>query len=205
MLIGFDIETDTSGVCPDGERTGLDPRYTRVISAAVWSDLGGEFFVHENEQTLLRQIDSWFRATANVFPGGTVLTWNGANFDLPFILTRSQINGIIPGLTTRVSPARPPKYRTCPGYDGGLLGSWYGLDHVDLMYAYKEYAEAHGIRQGLKPVAKELGFDPIEVDASVMQALSDEELREYNLSDVRVTHSIGQVTNLGPWRDSLTA
>jgi uncharacterized protein YprB with RNaseH-like and TPR domain len=200
MLIGFDIETDTSGVCPDGERTGLDPRYTRVISAAVWSDKDREFFADEAENKLLRRINEYFMDVSD--KNSTILTWNGRNFDMPSIVTRAQVNGVATGLTWRISPDRPPKYRTCPGYDGGLVVSWGGLDHVDLMYAYKEYADAHGIRQGLKPVTTELGLNPIEVDASKMQDLSRRKLRKYNLSDVRVTYGAGQVIDLDPWRDS---
>jgi uncharacterized protein YprB with RNaseH-like and TPR domain len=203
MLIGFDIETDTSGVCPDGERTGLDPRYTRIISAAVWSDVDREFFADEAEQKLLRNINEYFMDVRD--KSSTILTWNGSQFDWPSYLTRAQCNGVATGISWRISPDRPPKYRTCPGYDGGLVISYGGLDHVDLMYPYKAYAEKHDIKQSLKPVTTHLGLNPIEVDATQMELLSDEELREYNLSDVRVTYEAGQFIDLDPWRDSVAA
>ena len=199
-LIGFDIETYTGGFCPDGERTGLDPRYTRVTSAAVWSGTSGEYFADEAEQKLLKNLNEWFMD----FPdrSATIVTWNGANFDLPFVALRAICNGVPLGLSLRDCAARPFKYRLCPGYDAGQVGSWGGLDHVDLMYSYKEYALEHDVKYSLKPVGRSLGFNPIEVDASQMELLSPEEQRAYNLSDSSLTHDIGLITDLEPWRDS---
>lgn len=206
MLIGFDIETFTDGIDPFGDPLGLDPRYTHVISAAVWTDNSHEFFVNANEKKLLSTINEFFMDVPD--KESTVVTWNGANFDLPFIVTRSTVNGLESGISYVTSPLRPAKYRVCPGFDGGLLVSWGGLDHVDVMYAYKAYAEEHGLEHRLKPVTTALGLDPIEVNATKMQDLSDVELEAYNLSDVRVTH--GAALLLPPavfdfWRDSRAA
>lgn len=198
--IGLDIETDTSGVTPDGERTGLDPRYTPILSAALWLGSTGEFFDDESEKRLISNINECIMDQVRSF--STLITWNGANFDMPFIKSRSIMNGLNIGLRLRDSDLRPPKYRVCPGYTHGQIAQWGTLDHVDIMYAYKDFALSRGIRQGLKPVARALGFDPIEVDASKMELLSRPELRLYNLSDVRVTSQVADVTDLEPYRDS---
>jgi DNA polymerase elongation subunit (family B) len=203
MLVGFDLETFTDGTDPTGAPLGLDPRYTHIISAAVWTDNSHEFFVNASERKLLSAVNEFFMDIAD--KESVVVTWNGANFDLPFVVTRAAANDLKTGISYVTSPLRPPKYRTCPGFDGGLLASWGGLDHVDIMYPYKAYAEEHDIKYSLKPVTTYLGLDPIEVDATKMQDLSDQELEAYNLSDVRVTH--GAALLMDPavfnfWRDS---
>jgi uncharacterized protein YprB with RNaseH-like and TPR domain len=80
---------------------------------------------------------------------------------------------------------------------------WGKLDHVDLVYAYREYSDENGLERRLKPVARSLGLNPIEVDATATSDLSAEELEAYNLSDVRVTHALGARIDLDAWRDSL--
>ena len=206
MLYGLDIETNTkgrawppeSGLMTNGERKGLDPRYTHIISVAVSAE-DDVFFDDGKEADILRNLNDWFAARSP----GTIVTWNGANFDIPFLVTRSAKTGVPLDLRTQVSALRPPKYRICPGHGGGLVAAWGAHDHVDLMYAYKEYAEENGIRQGLKPVTAHLGLNPIEVDATQMELLSKEELRAYNTSDVVVTRKAGELIDLTPWRDSL--
>ena len=201
MLIGFDIETDTSQTEPGGARSGLDPRYSRVISAAAWADNGHEYFARSSEALLLGDIAQYMGDVGK--EDGTLLTWNGANFDLPFLVSRAWENSVKLGLVWQVSSNRPAKYRHCPGFDGGLVARWGELDHVDVSYAYREYAEAQGLEWRLKPVAKSFGLEPVEVDSTATSDLSPAELEVYNLSDVRITHGLGSRIDLDLWRDSL--
>lgn len=201
--VALDIETYTGGVTPDGERTGLDPRYTPIISVAATFAHEGEFFAYPHERDILAALEEWMREFA---PQAELLvTWNGANFDLPFLATRAAMNNIEISLSLRPSELRPPKYRVCPGYSAGQLANWAGTDHVDLMYAYEDFARTSNIRWGLKPVARAMGLDPIEVDATNMEALSNDELRLYNLSDVDTTLELSYLSDITPWRDSLVS
>ena len=191
-----DIETWT------GDGGGLDPTVesTRITSVAIYSGDAAVVFDDHDEARLLRSLRNWLLDEST--EPGIIVTWNGANFDMPFLMTRSALCGVELGIHGVTSAERAPKYQACPGHDGGYAVAWGAHDHVDLMYAWREYADAAGIRHGLKPVAQHAGLDPIVVDASHMEALSIAEQCAYNISDVEVTWRLAQMVDITPWLDS---
>ena len=196
MLYALDLETYT------GDGGGLDPTVasTRITSAAIFCDDGAVVFDDLDEARLLRALNAWFADPAT--SSGTIVTWNGANFDLPFLLTRAAHCGVELDLRAEVHETRKPKYSTCPGHDGGYVASWGPHDHVDLMYAYRAYADEHGLRCGLKPMARHFGHNPIEVSRTDMEALTVAERCAYNVSDVEVTYHLAARIDITDWLDS---
>ena len=216
MLYALDLETDTK----DGD--GLNPTnpLTRITSAAVFfghdrdavgvdaekarGAEGAFVFDDPSEARLLRSLNEWLLDATTV--PGLIVTWNGAHFDIPFLLTRATFCGVPLGLDAQVHPAREAKYPPLTGHLGGYVAAWGPHDHADIMHAFREEAHAAGIRAGLKPVARHYGMAPIEVDRADMEKLSVAERSAYNLSDVEVTYRLAlQVADLTPWRDSTVA
>jgi DNA polymerase elongation subunit (family B) len=192
-LYALDIETDTSdGRAPRDPDypAGLDPRIDPVISVAVWDrDAGTAAYwsadtVPGAEKGLLVELDR-FLATR---PCGVIVTWNGANFDLPYLATRYDRLGVATELRLTATDSRPPKYAPVPGGSpGGYHATWARHQHLDVAFAYAPVADELGVRWSLKPVAEALGIDMISVERDQMEALSESELRDYNVSDVRGT------------------
>ena len=55
------------------------------------------------------------------------MTWNGASFDWPFLLTRSQKTGSkLAGMSLVLSETRAPSYSPIGGHDGSYLVSAAG-------------------------------------------------------------------------------
>jgi hypothetical protein len=176
-LTVLDIETDTLGV------NGLDPRESRVVSAALaFSDREALVFEDADERRLLEAIGSVVRARS-----GLLVTWNGAGFDLPFLAVRSELLGLDLGLETVTDPSIPVKYAAPEGLGGPVRARWGSTAHVDISFLYKDFAADRGVSWSLKPVARALGLSPVEVDRERIHDLSAEQLRDYVLSDVEVT------------------
>jgi DNA polymerase elongation subunit (family B) len=206
QFIGFDIETDTSGIMSNGEPMGLDPRETKITSAAL---RGNDFLVVFDdpcEGRLLRSVNTFLMDTAT--EPSIIATWNGSNFDMPFFYYRSRLLGVETDLRMKeTTDLRPAKYRVCPGFNGGLFAQWGPHDHVDISYVYKDLAEANGVKHSLKPVAIAYGLHPIEVNTERMQILSVAERAAYNASDSEITHTLaglaGRAGLITPWLDSV--
>lgn len=199
-LYALDLETDTT-------RNGLDPHDAAIVSAAIYS--GGHngsgraaiVFDDRDEARLLRSLDAWLGDDATA--PGVIVTWNGAAFDIPFLLTRAEICDVKLGLAATVSEARKPYYEPINGHAGGYVASWYDHDHADVMHAWRSWARAQGIRGGLKPVASAQGIEVIEVDRTKIHELSAADLMAYNVSDVHATWLLAhRLEDLGPWLDS---
>ena len=174
----------------DIETTGLDSTTDRVISAAVYSPFTASFIFDADERWILARL---LDLLASVTPG-TVVTWNGACFDGPFIARRIQALGMHEvGLVLSPDPTITPKYEPQPGFDpigyhplfrtamGGLHR------HVDIAYTFRAWGEQTETKWSLKPVARALGIPVIEVDAEHTDELTIPELAAYNLSDVYAT------------------
>jgi hypothetical protein len=185
-LYGLDIETCTDGdPAPDGTPPGLDPRVSAVISVAVWdrSTDSGAYFTGD-EPELLCALEAHLAS----LPGGVIVTWNGANFDLPYLADRFAANGIAPSLQLRRSATRPPKYSPLPGHcPTGYEATWGPHRHLDVAYAYQKTAERVGVPWRLKPMAAAFDIDMITVDASAVSELDPATLEAYNLSDAAGT------------------
>ncbi len=200
-LHAFDIETDTT-------TGGLDPAASRITSIAVARPDGeAEFFEHDDEFQMLRDLDTYMKDAGLGYLAG----WNSAVFDIPFLLSRNTITAAerrqprpIQTLKTALDPKIFIKYQVMPGHRGGYRATWAGLMHVDIMPAFKEFAEAQGISGSLKPVARAHGLQMIEVDRSQMHLLSAQELHDYVASDVLGTQALASRlgSDLEQWSDA---
>ncbi|MBD2131057.1 ribonuclease H-like domain-containing protein [Sphaerospermopsis sp. FACHB-1094] len=75
----------------DIETSGLIPSKDKIFAIGCMNELGEYFvFMDENESNLLCQFISYFQS---IYPD-LVLTYNGTDFDFPFIITRCLINNI---------------------------------------------------------------------------------------------------------------
>lgn len=198
FLISLDIETDTSDLTEEEKAQGytsrgLDPRITPITEISVssgykLSDITGwdstMVFQGQNEDVMLDNLNQYLSNIAS----GTLVTWNGSVFDLPFIQDRARMHGVELDLQLTENPEIVPKYDPTPGHRGGYDATWANLDHVDLAYAMKADAEARGVRWSLKPYAKAvLGVEPVEVDRTQLHTLSFEERHAYVASDSKIT------------------
>jgi DNA polymerase elongation subunit (family B) len=176
----------------DIETTGLDCRSDRVISAAIYSPTATVVMDDRDEVRLLGRLHS----TLVELPPGLLVTWNGSVFDGPFLHRRAEANGMpayamFPliedeSIVPKYEPQ--PGFRACgyhlaiPDVDGNVRG------HVDVAYAWRQWAADHGVKWSLKPVAKAAGTNGvIEVDRTAVDRLSIPERLAYNLSDVVAT------------------
>ena len=191
-VYGLDIETDTSPLT-DAEKAaghtsrGLDPAITAITAIALSTEHGTYVMCDMEEKTMLTKLDR----ILNVLDIGTLATWNGAVFDLPFIDARAKHLGVRIDLGLTHDPAIVPKYQPTPGYEGGYQATWAGHHHLDFAYVAKDAAEALGIGWSLKPYAREiLGREPIQVDREQMHDLTAEELHEYVASDAIITRDL---------------
>ena len=188
-IYGFDIETDNS------EGFGLVPEKSRVTEIAIDTASGGEVFAG-NERTILRD----FEAYLGTLEPGLLVPWNGAFFDVPFITDRwAAVNWMYEnGWNLTLDPQLVPKYNPTPGHEGGYTAYWLnraGVHHamIDMAYAYKPYAAKVAAQRGvdlnkvwsLKPVCTSLGIDMVELDRENLHLYTDEERKEYCLSDAR--------------------
>lgn len=179
MLTALDIETETRF------GGGLDPLGSSVVAVALAFDDGNiAVFDDADETMLLVRVDEVLRSRR-----GLLLTWNGAGFDLPFIAVRARILGIDAnlGLLTHPDPALPVKYAPPPGLGDPVRARWHATAHVDVAHLYRRFAEANGLQWSLKPVARNHGLEPVEVDRTAIHELTSEELEAYVASDALVT------------------
>jgi DNA polymerase elongation subunit (family B) len=128
-----------------------------VVSVAV-AGRGFEQFFDGDERCILRNLDTFFYELTRSFTPPAIATWNGEEFDLPFLHARYARCGVAHGLELFPLGARRGKYGK-PTY----AGVWCGLPSVDVSPWYQAFAQSRGIRHSLKPVAKALGYRPIEV------------------------------------------
>lgn len=192
-LAALDIETDTSPLTEQEKAAGftsrgLDPRITEITSIAIALEDGAPLVFDGDEETVLGET---INALAEISPS-LLLTWNGAVFDLPFIHDRAKVRGLETGLLLEPNPGIVPKYDPTPGHEGGYTAYWGKSTHVDVAYLVKADADARGMKWSLKPYARSIGLDPIEVDRERMHELTPEQLRDYVASDAVVTLEIGK-------------
>ena len=190
-VYGLDIETDTTPM-NDSTPRGLDPATTTIVNIAL-STREGEIVFRGEERSLILSLDRYVRN----LPVGLIATWNGAVFDLPFIISRAQSLDIELGLTIIPAENIRPKYEPLPGHRGGYHGTWSNRtavphSHLDIAYALREHTEDLGLQWSLKPVARHHGLSPIEVDRTAVHLLTPEQQDEYVASDARVTRVLAE-------------
>ena len=170
-LVGFDIETDTSV-------GGLDPETAGIVAMAVSTDSGDEVFTG-TESEILRRTDELLAAMGP----GLLVTWNGASFDLPFVARRAEMLGIPLGLEVRDDPTRRTNRE--PGRRS-VRGRWHRLVHLDGYLLYRaDVGRSLGLSCGLKPLARFVGMQPVELDRAQLHLVSQEQMTAYVASDAR--------------------
>lgn len=183
-VVMSDQAPSTEIVALDIETTGLDPGESTVIAAGLAGDGWVESCVSRDEQQLLQWLVERVRG---LHPSTTLVTWNGSEFDLPFLARRFGVLGIDSGLKLRPTGELGK-------YGGDLYdGEWSGLHHHDIAPDFRDAAQEAGVRWSLKPVAKEvLSVAPVEVDrrGEAMAALDKATLRLYVESDAEITYKL---------------
>jgi len=195
IIYALDFETSTN----PGD--GLNPTnpLTSITSAAIFFGpldandtsvpTGAFAFDDPVEERLLLTVRDFFQSPWT--KPGTIVTWNGASFDIAFLITRAAMHNIpLFQFQAVVHPDRKPKYGALKGHTGGYALNWGKHTHADIWTAYNDIAANAGIKAGLKPVAELLGLNPVKVDASNMESLTIRERMDYNTSDVQVTYQL---------------
>ncbi len=118
-----------------------------------------------------------------------IITWNGGEFDFPFLYARAKANKLKLRLGRRGEEIMLLKSNIRSKHGNKL---WFvhipGRTHLDIAYA--ERMNPRG-KLGLKDVAEKLRLKAIREDRSRMAELSQERLRRYNMNDARITYLIG--------------
>jgi hypothetical protein len=180
VVYGLDIETDTT-------IDGLDPLVAPVVAVAVAGPDGVTTFDDRNEALLLDRLD-WH--LASIEPG-VIATWNGANFDLPFLHHRARIRGVDLGLRLRPDPVLPLPREPLPGRTLTSRAWWHGHAHLDAYRLYRaDVVPALGVSGGLKSIAQLCGLAPVVTDASQLHQLTRADIRAYVSSDARCTREL---------------
>ena len=178
-LYGLDIETDTT-------HNGLDPRVAAIVAIAVVGPDGDAVFTGP-EPGLLAGVDEHLRR----LEPGTVVTWNGAAFDLPFVAERAEAAGVDLGLTIIWDAATAPPHDPLPGHPGRYRAVWHRHQHLDAYRAYRALTDPD-VRCSLKVIARLAGHDPVELDAGRLHEVGAADLRRYIVSDATLTRQLAQ-------------
>lgn len=116
-----------------------------------------------------------------------IVTYNGEWFDLPYIVTRMQINGI--------DPKRLNRNKGELIYRGDIR--LRGRIHFDCIHPARKDQSMFGIKtRGLKDVSKWYGFDAQDFGediANTQKHVNSPELREYLTSDIEATRVVSKV------------
>ncbi len=169
-LVGLDIET-----------SGLDPEKNRIRGAALVTRDRSRVLVSDDEAHLLAELE---RLVSALPSDATIVTWNGGEFDMPFLATRFERRHVQSSL--RVVPTSGVGKYGRPLFHA----EWGSRRHVDVAPYFKDRAETLGVSWNLKPVAKAvLGVNPVQVDrsGSAIARLDPEELARYVASDAEIT------------------
>jgi hypothetical protein len=170
FLVGFDIETDT-------RVDGLDPTNSPIIAVAVTTPIEETVFQGDETQ-ILESVDSYIRS----LPTGYLVTWNGSTFDLPFFEKRAEMLSVSTALRIRKKMTQPMEEDRV-----AVEGSWGRLVHLDGLSLYRaDVGIGLGLPCGLKPLARFVGLDAVELDSAEIHLADPDDIREYVASDARV-------------------
>lgn len=179
LLYGLDIETDTTV-------NGLDPRVAPVVAVAVATAEGTAVFTGD-ERDILDRVEA---ALAALEPG-VLITWNGAGFDLPFLVDRARACGARLSLQVVDDPLLGGRDDPLPGHLGAYRGRWGRHGHLDGYRIYRaDVGPALRLSCGLKAMARFVGLTPVEVDRSAISDLSATELHDYVASDAQLAREL---------------
>ncbi len=178
-LYGLDIETDTTA-------DGLDPQVAPVLAVAlVGEDFSAVFDGAETD--LLADLNQHL---ADLRPG-ILVTWNGGCFDLPFLSERAAVCGVPLGLRLVHDPLIPGGNQSPQRLVGGYRARWHCHGHLDAYQVFRaDVGASMGISCALKPLARLVGLDVVEVDRQRIHELSDDERSAYVVSDARLARAL---------------
>ena len=179
LLYGIDIETDTTV-------DGLDPNVASIVAVAVAGPDGDTVFTGP-EAGVLAGLDHHLR---DLEPG-TLVTWNGAAFDLPFVAQRALACGVDVGLTIVWDASAPPPHEPLRGHPGRYRAVWHRHQHLDAYRAYRALTDPD-VRCSLKVIARLAGYDPVELDAGRLHEVGVADLRRYVASDASLARLLAQ-------------
>jgi len=163
------------------EKMPLDVDYCRIVALGYARDddeiLTATCVDPESEEGVLRLF--WTALANSSRPCG----YNILGFDLPIILRRSWVLGVVP---TKLLDLR--RYSTA-----------YTVDLMQVLY---NWGAAPGPTRGLKAVAAMYGIENAypELDGGKVALMSEEELRVYCANDVRMTRELAQRMKGWYWR-----
>lgn len=152
------------------------------------------------EKALLSAVDKFVKSLALTSPRDPdakrmdLLTWNGAGFDLGFVLRRAELLNTPLGLKATGHLPGFAKYPDTHGRPVPLLdASWWGLPHRDIAYEYQDLCVASGEPWALKPVSRARGIEVIELERARMDMYANAEITAYALSDARATYLLTEL------------
>jgi DNA polymerase elongation subunit (family B) len=178
-VYGLDIETDTT-------TDGLDPDRSAVVAIALVGPDGSHLF-DGTESESLTALDETLRE----LPTGIVATWNGAAFDLPFLARRAARAGTRLGLELVADPSIAMRSEPIAGETCAYRARWFDHAHLDGYRLYRaDVGKLLGLSCGLKPMARLVGLDPVQVDRARLHELTADEVRAYVTSDARITREL---------------
>lgn len=178
-LYGLDIETDTT-------LDGLDPARAAVVAVAI-SDHEGDVVLQGDEHQLLVELD---RCLIERRPG-TIVTWNGSGFDLPFLAERARMLEVPLGLELWSDPVAQQPTGPWPPPLGGARASWGAHAHLDGYRLYRsDVRRSLGLSCGLKSLSHLVGLRPVEVDLERLHTLSPAAVSAYVASDARLAREL---------------
>lgn len=178
-VYGLDIETDTAA-------GGLDPAVAGIVAIAV-SGAGWARVFTGHEPDLLADTDAFLVA----LEPGVLVTWNGGRFDLPFLFDRARLLDVPLHLRTEAAEWPRSRREPLPGHNGGYRARWGRHSHLDAYQVYRaDVGASLGLPCGLKPLARFVGLDPVEVDRSRIHDLTAAELDAYVASDATLTREL---------------
>jgi len=169
----------------DVEATGLSMR-DKVLSIAYCASRDRvECYSGRPEAKLIKRFVSSVRREGP----DVIITWNGGEFDFPFLYARARANRLKLKLGRMGEPIALIKTNIRSKHGQRL---WFvhipGRTHLDIAYAERYNPTG---KLGLKDVAEKLGLMAIREDRTRMWELSQERLRRYNMNDARITYLIG--------------
>jgi uncharacterized protein YprB with RNaseH-like and TPR domain len=157
-----------------------------IVGVALVGE-GVEVVLDGPEPELLAALD---HTLATLAPG-VIVTWNGSAFDLPFLADRAARTGAALGLVIRHDTGIVLSRDPLRGHPGAYRASWYEHRHLDGYRLYRsEIDPESGVSCGLKPLARHLGLDVVEVDRARIHELAADELRRYVLSDALLAREL---------------
>lgn len=179
---GLDIETDTTV-------NGLDPTQAEIVAIALTMPYtsDGDVVLTGPEAQMLTDLDRLLLE----LPPGVLVTWNGAAFDLPFLAERARRAGVPMHLRLAEDPSLNDARRPSRDDRSAYRASWGAHRHLDGYRLYRaDVGRTLGLPCGLKPMAKLVGLEPVEVDREQIHQLSAEDLHDYVASDARLAREL---------------